>query len=82
MITIFFDSFLTHLSPFLRGVDSTRLHEVMFNGFWDWRTFQRLMLLGRLMYHRFQEVPGAQFYLPCPTLQAHPDLPEIHHAHL
>lgn len=63
-------------------MDDVRLQEVMFNGFWGWRIFQRLMLPGRLMYHRFQEVPGAQSYLPCLTRQAHLDLLEIHHAHL
>lgn len=63
-------------------MDGVRLQEVMFNGFWGWRIFQRLMLPGRLMYHRFQEVHGAQSYLPCLARQAHLDLLEIHHAHL
>ena len=79
MITLFFHSIL---SPFLQGVDGIRWKEVMFNDFWGWRIFQRPVLPGRLMYHRFQEVPGVQSYLPCLALQALLDLLEIHHAHL
>lgn len=76
MIALFFHPFL------LFGWMAVRLQEVMFNGFWGWRISQRAMYPGRLMYHRFQEVPGVQSYLPCLTLQAHLDLLEIHHAHL
>lgn len=76
-------SFLPHtLIPLPQWGVGIRLQEVMFNGFWDWRTFQRLMLPGRLTYHRFQEVPDARSYLPCLALQAHPDLLESHHGHL
>lgn len=71
-----------HLSPFLLRMDGIRLQEVMFNGFWGWWIFQRPLLPGRLMCHRFQEVPGAQSYLTCLTLQAHLDLHHLHHAHL
>lgn len=83
-IVVYHSSFPLSLTyhPSFMWMDGVRLQEVMFNGFWGWRIFQRLMLPGRLMCHRFQEVPGAQSFLPGLILQAHQDLLEIHHAHL